>query len=160
MGIGGIVITILSYARFESRDENGITYVIKKRHQEETVLLDVGAKKFINSSIVVGTGLPVGREAPALLIGSAIASKIVKLAKIPEDFQYQAITLGGAASTGALFQAPFVTAVLRVKYAIKICNGYLSSDNPPGVLTVNPKKINGVGLLILSTVKFETSGGW
>lgn len=119
MAIGGIVITILSYTRFESRDENGITYVIKKRHQEETVPLDVGAKKFINSSIVVGTGLPVGREAPALLIGSAIASKIVKLAKIPEDFQYQAITLGGAASTGALFQAPFGAAVFSAEIPFK-----------------------------------------
>lgn len=119
MSVAAIAILVLNRIDFENPEENGISYVIKKRHQEETIPLEVGGKKFLTSGIVLGSGMPVGREGPALIIGSAIASKIVEFANVPEDYRHQAITLGSAASTGALFQAPFGSAVFSAEVPYK-----------------------------------------
>ncbi|MCE7734757.1 MAG: chloride channel protein [Candidatus Heimdallarchaeota archaeon] len=119
MSIAAVGIVLLNRIDFENPKENGISYIITKRHQEETIPLEVGGKKFVSSGIVLGSGMPVGREGPALIIGSAIASKIVEIAKVPEEFRHQAITLGSAASTGALFQAPFGSAVFSAEYPYK-----------------------------------------
>ncbi len=119
MAIGGIIIAILVYVKFENPNENGITYVISQRHNEKPIPPEVGAKKFVNSSITIGAGLPVGREGPALIIGSAIATKIASWGNVPEEYQHQAITLGSAASTGALFQAPFGSAIFAAEVPYK-----------------------------------------
>jgi CIC family chloride channel protein len=119
MTIAALGILLLNKIDFEDPNENGISYVITKRHSEETIPIDVGGKKFVSSGLVLGSGMPVGREGPALIIGSSIASKIVELAHVPEDFRHQAITLGSAASTGALFQAPFGSAVFSAEYPYK-----------------------------------------
>lgn len=119
MTIAAVGILLLNRIDFEKPEENGISYVITKRHSEETIPIQVGGKKFASSSLVLGSGMPVGREGPALIIGSAIASKIVEYAKIPESYQHQAITLGSAASTGALFQAPFGSAVFAAEVPYK-----------------------------------------
>ncbi|MHA2089249.1 MAG: chloride channel protein [Candidatus Kariarchaeaceae archaeon] len=117
--IGGLLIIALVYSGVEDTDKNGISYVISKRHQEETVPIDVGGKKFLSSAITIGSGFPVGREGPALIIGSAIASKIASWSNIPENYHHQAITLGSAASTGALFQAPFGSAIFSAEVPYK-----------------------------------------
>ena len=114
-----LVILFLYTRKFENPKNNGITYVITKRHQEELIPFDVGSKKFVTSSLSIGSGMPIGKEGPALIIGSAIAGKIVRWAKIPENLQHQAITLGSAASTGALFQAPFGSAVFACEVPYK-----------------------------------------
>jgi CIC family chloride channel protein len=117
--IGGLLVITLVYTGVEDTDKNGISYVISKRHQEETVPIDVGGKKFLSSAITIGSGFPAGREGPALIIGSAIASKIASWSNIPENYHHQAITLGSAASTGALFQAPFGAAIFSAEVPYK-----------------------------------------
>ncbi|MHA2250187.1 MAG: chloride channel protein, partial [Candidatus Kariarchaeaceae archaeon] len=119
MAVAGIIIAILVFVNFENPNENGITYVISQRHQEKPIPPEVGAKKFVNSAITIGSGLPVGREGPALIIGSAIATKIASWGNVPEEYQHQAITLGSAASTGALFQAPFGSAIFAAEVPYK-----------------------------------------
>lgn len=116
---GGIVILALVYLKIERPDQNGISYVIRQKHQGEEVPFEVGRNKLLSSGIGLGAGLPMGREGPALIIGSAFTGFLARLMHIPRDVRSRAITLGAAASTGALFQAPFGSAVFAAEVPYK-----------------------------------------
>ncbi len=117
--IGSLFVILLFIIKFEDPTKNGISYVIGKRHTEETIPINEAPKKFLSSGVLIGSGVPVGREAPALIIGSAIAIRIARFFKIPSNRLYQAITVGSAASTGALFQAPFGSAIFAAEVPYK-----------------------------------------
>ncbi|RMG21824.1 MAG: chloride channel protein [Methanobacteriota archaeon] len=117
--IGGIAIIGLVILKIERPDQNGISYVIRQKHQGEEVPFEVGKKKLLSSGIGLGSGLPMGREGPALIIGSALTSLLSKWMNVSPDLRTRAITLGAAASTGALFQAPFGSAVFAAEVPYK-----------------------------------------
>ncbi|OLS19487.1 MAG: H(+)/Cl(-) exchange transporter ClcA [Candidatus Heimdallarchaeota archaeon LC_2] len=157
MTIAAFVILLLNRIEFEDPKQNGISYVLTKKHSEETIPIEVGGKKFVSSSLVLGSGMPVGREGPALIIGSSIASKIVELAKVPEAYRHQAITLGSAASTGALFQAPFGSAVFSAEVPYKedsdhsmLMAAFLSSVVAAVTAATIVKFVNGLNFLDFS----------
>ncbi|MGB1981469.1 MAG: chloride channel protein [Candidatus Kariarchaeum pelagius] len=118
IAIGGLLVWILVLIKFEDPSVNGISYVIRKKLAKEPVPL-TQTQEFVSAGITIGSGLPVGREGPALIIGSAIATTVSKWRKIPKNQLHEAITIGSAAATGALFQAPFGSAVFAAEVPYK-----------------------------------------
>ncbi|MCY3410265.1 MAG: chloride channel protein [Candidatus Heimdallarchaeota archaeon] len=118
MLIATIIIVILLKIGFEIPEKNGINYVISTKHHQEIVPLNE-TKEFVSSGIAIGSGLPIGKEGPALVIGSALACKIAKIFRIKEEDQHNAITIGSAAATGALFQAPMGSAIFASEVPYK-----------------------------------------
>ncbi len=117
--LGGTIVIGLVLLKIEKPKQNGISYVIKKKHQDREISPSVARNKFLSSGIALGTGLPMGKEGPALIMGSGITSWLARLVKIPKDMRSKAMTLGSAASTGALFQAPFGSAVFAAEVPYK-----------------------------------------
>ncbi len=131
---GGLIIIGLVLLKIENPNQNGISYVIRQKHQGEEIPFEVGRNKLLSSGIGLGSGLPMGREGPALIIGGALVSLLSKWMDVPRDLRSRAITLGAAASTGALFQAPFGSAVFAAEVPYKedsdepmMMGGFLSS---------------------------------
>ncbi|MDH5403114.1 MAG: chloride channel protein [Candidatus Heimdallarchaeota archaeon] len=118
MLIGGLIIAFLVKTGFENPNENGINFVISKKHKGQQIPIR-DATDFISAGIAIGSGLPVGREGPSLIIGSAIAGKITSFSEVKKGNMHQAITIGSAAATGALFQAPFGSAVFAAEVPYK-----------------------------------------
>ncbi len=118
-GLGGTIVILLAYYGIEDPQKNGISYVILSKHQEKEIEGTMGGKKFLSSGIALGSGLPMGREGPALIIGSAIANYFAKLFKLPKQAISRTITIGSAASTGALFQAPLGSAIFAAEVPYK-----------------------------------------
>ncbi len=124
MTVGSTVILFLIKIKFENTDKNGINYVIKTKHQQKTVPMNE-TREFLSSGIALGSGLPIGKEGPALVIGSALACKIASVFRVKRDDLHNAITIGSAAATGALFQAPLGAAVFASEVPYKA-----DSDEP------------------------------
>lgn len=118
MAIGSAIIIYMIKIGWESLNKNGMNYVIKTKHNHEIVPIEE-TKEFITSGIALGSGLPIGKEGPALVIGSAIACKIANIFRIKQEDLHNAITIGSAAATGALFQAPLGSAIFASEVPYK-----------------------------------------
>lgn len=119
MLIGGAIIIILVFFKFDAPGNNGINYVISTKHEGKSIPILSALKKFLTSAVTIASGLPVGREGPALIVGSSISTKIAAIMDVQEKDIPQAITLGSAAATGAFFQAPFGSAIFAAEFPYK-----------------------------------------
>ncbi len=119
MAIGGAILTLILYLGIDTSSDNGISHAISQKHKGLTVSMSTGIRKFFTAGVSIASGLPVGREAPALLLGSSIASRLSEAFKVEKQEIHNAMTLGGAAATGALFQAPFGSAVFAAEVPYK-----------------------------------------
>ncbi len=149
MLIGGGLIILLVRWGIEDTETNGITYVIGRKHQRKGVPLEQSSE-FLAAGLSIGSGLPVGREAPALIIGSALATRIASWRGIGEDEIDEAITVGSAAATGALFQAPFGSAVFAAEVPYKE-----DSDEPILMVSFLASVVAAVTLRTLITIVNE-----
>jgi len=119
MLVGGLLLILVLHLGWDRSDDNGISHAITLKHRGQSVSLTTGIKKFFTAGLSIASGLPVGREAPALLLGSGIASKLSYAFHVEKEEIHNAMTLGGAAATGALFQAPFGGAVFAAEVPYK-----------------------------------------
>jgi chloride channel protein, CIC family len=67
------------------------------------------------TAIIIATGGSVGREGPAVHIGSAIGSNLAQLFKLPPELQRIYLACGAAAGIAALFNAPFAGVLFAVE---------------------------------------------
>ncbi|MFX0113391.1 MAG: chloride channel protein [Candidatus Hodarchaeota archaeon] len=103
---GGIVCCIFLYYGYEEIRSAGISYIVEHKHSGEPIPHHAIANKFAASMAALGTGLPAGKEGPAVVIGGAISYYLCeKFNFSPEDIN-RAILIGSAAATSATFQAP------------------------------------------------------
>ncbi|EXJ23098.1 Voltage-gated chloride channel family protein [Alkalibacterium sp. AK22] len=63
-------------------------------------------RKFIASTLVLGTGIPVGREGPSIQIGGVVGQGLNKLLKGNKSQENILISSGAAAGLSAAFNAP------------------------------------------------------
>ena len=119
MVIGGSFLLIILLLKIDDATNSGIASVIQMKHKGAILKLSTSIKKMFFSIISIGSGLPVGREAPAMILGSATAISLSIRNKIEKAELHNAITLGTAAATGALFQAPFGAAIFAVEFPYK-----------------------------------------
>lgn len=73
----------------------------------------VAIVKLLSATIALGSGLTLGREAPTIHIGAALAAGLSRLVPTSPDYRRQMIAAGAGAGLAAAFNAP-ITGVLFV----------------------------------------------
>ena len=119
MIVGGVVAAI--FIRFRKRDTNGtgIPYYIKcRRGAGDIRLSDVGAH-FVTSAVAIGSGCIAGKESPAVFMGGGIALWLARLLRFPKVKRNLTLTIGGAAATAAIFQAPLGGSIFAAEIPYK-----------------------------------------
>ncbi len=119
MIFGGIVCSIFLYYGFNEVRSAGISYIVEHKHSNEEIPNHTIPTKFLASSAALGTGLPAGREGPAVVIGGALSYFLCeKLNFSPQDIN-RAILIGSAAATTATFQAPLGGSIFAAEVPYK-----------------------------------------
>ncbi|MHA2233274.1 MAG: chloride channel protein, partial [Candidatus Hodarchaeales archaeon] len=94
MIIGGIVCSIFLYYGYEEVRSAGISYIVEHKHDREPIPTHVIPNKFIASASTLGTGLPAGKEGPAVVIGGAIAYYLCEKLNFSTEDINRAILIG------------------------------------------------------------------
>ncbi|MHA2363270.1 MAG: chloride channel protein [Candidatus Hodarchaeales archaeon] len=103
---GGITAVIVKMG-YEEVEGPGIGYLLEHKNKHIPIPPRAIATRFTASGVSLGAGIPGGREGPAFLMGGTIAYYIgKKVLKMNEQELNLAVTLGCAASTSSIFQAP------------------------------------------------------
>lgn len=119
MIIGGLVCSIFLYYGYEEVRSAGISYIVEHKHNREPIPPYVIPNKFIASASALGTGLPAGKEGPAVVIGGAIAYYLCEKLNFSTEDINRAILIGSAAATTAVFQAPLGGTVFAAEVPYK-----------------------------------------
>lgn len=106
MIVGGIVCSVFLYYGYQEVRSAGISYIVEHKHSDEPIPSHVIPNKFVASAAALGTGLPAGKEGPAVVIGGAIAYYLCEKLNFSRDDINRALLIGSAAATAATFQAP------------------------------------------------------
>jgi CIC family chloride channel protein len=101
---------IYRYAR-EARGHGVPEVMMAVAEQDGKIRPQVSVVKALASALCIGVGGSVGREGPIVQIGSALASSLGQLAKMPGPKLRILVACGAAAGISATFNAP-VTGVL------------------------------------------------
>ncbi len=122
---GGIVYgpLIYRYAR-EARGHGVPEVMLAVAENGGRIRPQVSVIKALASAVCIGTGGSVGREGPIVQIGSALASGLGQLAKMPANRMRFLVACGAAGGIAATFNAP-VTGVL---FGVEIILGAFSVE--------------------------------
>ena len=139
--VGGLIVGPLVYFLAREARGHGVPEVM------ESVALRGGmirprvvAVKALASAITIGSGGSVGREGPIVQIGSALASTIGQLLRVPSRHLRTLVGCGAAAGIAATFNAPIAGAL----FAVEIILGDF------GVTQFSPIVISSVVATVLS----------
>lgn len=116
---GGIVCSLFLYYGYNEVRSAGISYIVEHKHSEEPIPPHAIPNKFVASAVALGTGLPAGKEGPAVVIGGAIAYYLCEKFNFSRDDINRAILIGSAAATSATFQAPLGGTVFAAEVPYK-----------------------------------------
>jgi chloride channel protein, CIC family len=81
------------------------------------------AGKFLCSSIALASGIPLGREGPAIYIGSGLASAIARRLGLSNLQVKSLVPVGGAAALAAAFNAPIAAVLFSLEAIIGDLHG-------------------------------------
>jgi len=86
--------------------------------------------KIVAASITIGSGGSAGREGPIVQIGSAIASQVGQILKVPVRQMRTFVACGAAAAVAATFNAPIAGAL----FALEVIVGDMKIVNMPPIV--------------------------
>lgn len=105
--IGGSFSGLLIYLGRREVQGSGISKAIEMTHEPGTFQSGTAITKLAATSISIGSGNPVGREGPAILIGAAIGNTIGRRLGYSEDSHMRVfLMMGSAAATAGIYKAP------------------------------------------------------
>ncbi|MFW9800222.1 MAG: chloride channel protein [Candidatus Thorarchaeota archaeon] len=105
--IGGAFSGILIYFGHREIEGSGISKAIELTHDPVELKPQTAVTKMIATSVSIGSGNPVGREGPAVLIGAAIGNNIGRLFGYDDAPHLRVfIMMGSAACTAGIYKAP------------------------------------------------------
>lgn len=105
--IGGSFSGLLIYFGRREVQGSGISKAIEMTHEPGTFQSGTAFTKLAATSISIGSGNPVGREGPAILIGAAIGNSIGRRLGYSEDSHMRVfLMMGSAAATAGIYKAP------------------------------------------------------
>ncbi len=118
--IGGFFSGALIYFNIREVEGSGISKAIELTHSPGELHDRTAATKLIATSISIGSGNPVGREGPAVLIGASIGHTIGRVLGY-EDTPHLRVFLmmGSAAATAGIYQAPLGGALFATEAPYK-----------------------------------------
>jgi CIC family chloride channel protein len=115
MIIGALVTALfLRFGRKEIQGSGIPNYIHCRKGEGDIGLKDVGSK-FLASASAIGSGCIAGKEGPAIFMGGGIASFWARLLRFPVDKRNMTVTIGGAAATSAIFQAPLGGTIFAIE---------------------------------------------
>ncbi len=105
--IGGLVSGALIYFGRTEIEGSGISKAITLTHRPENINDSTALTKMIATTVSIGTGNPVGREGPAVLIGATVGNSIARHMghKKPSHLRVF-LMMGSAAATAGIYKAP------------------------------------------------------
>ena len=118
--IGGLVYGPLIY-RFarEARGHGVPEVMVAVAENGGRIRPQVAAVKATASAICIGAGGSVGREGPIVQIGSALASSLGQLVKMPESRLRVLVACGAAGGIAATFNAPITGVLFGVEVILR-----------------------------------------
>ncbi len=124
--IGGLIVGILVFKFAKEAKGHGVPEVMDAvvrlggRIRPRVTLV-----KSLASAICIGSGGSAGREGPIVQIGSAIASTIGQIFRLPSKRLKNLVACGAAAGIAATFNAP----IAGVFFALEIILGHFSATS-------------------------------
>ena len=118
--IGGLVYgpLIYRYAR-EARGHGVPEVMVAVAENGGRIRWQVSIVKALASAVCIGTGGSVGREGPIVQIGSALASSLGQLVKIPENRMRILVACGAGGAIAATFNAPLAGVFFGVEIILR-----------------------------------------
>ncbi len=105
--IGGMFSGLLIYLGRTEVQGSGISTAIQMTHEPSRLPSGTALTKLAATSISIGSGNPVGREGPAVLIGAAIGNSVGRKLGFHEDSHLRIfLMMGSAAATAGIYKAP------------------------------------------------------
>ncbi len=105
--IGGAFSGILIKLGRTEIQGSGISKAIELTHKPSTLRKGTTITKLIATSVSIGSGNPVGREGPAVLIGAALGNTIGRKLGFEDDANLRVfLMMGSAAATAGIYKAP------------------------------------------------------
>jgi CIC family chloride channel protein len=105
--IGGAFSGLLIYFGRTEIQGSGISKAIEMTHKPGSLRKGTTITKLVATSVSIGTGNPVGREGPAVLIGAGVGNAIGRRLGFREDSHLRVfLMMGSAAATAGIYKAP------------------------------------------------------
>ena len=105
--IGGAFSGLLIYFGRDEVQGSGISTAIEMTHEPRGLKSGTAITKLAATSLSIGSGNPVGREGPAILIGAAIGNSVGRRLGFHEDSHLRVfLMMGSAAATAGIYKAP------------------------------------------------------
>ncbi|MFW9919670.1 MAG: chloride channel protein [Candidatus Thorarchaeota archaeon] len=105
--IGGIFSGILIYFGRKEIQGSGISKAIEMTHNPGKFKSKTAVTKLVATSVSIGSGNPVGREGPAVLIGASIGNSVGRRLGFSEASHLRVfLMMGSAAATAGIYKAP------------------------------------------------------
>ena len=99
---------------------SGISKAIEMTHRPSSLSPGTTLTKLVATSVSIGSGNPVGREGPAVLIGAGVGSSIGRKLGFHEDSHLRVfLMLGSAAATAGIYKAPLGGALFATEAPYK-----------------------------------------
>jgi CIC family chloride channel protein len=105
--IGGIFSGLFIYFGRTEIQGSGISKAIEMTHKPSSLRKGTTVTKLVTTSVSIGSGNPVGREGPAVLIGAGVGNLIGRRLGFHEDSHLRVfLMMGSAAATAGIYMAP------------------------------------------------------
>jgi CIC family chloride channel protein len=105
--IGGVFSGFMIYIGRREVQGSGISTAIEMTHEPCSIDKGTALTKLLATSVSIGSGNPVGREGPAVLIGASIGNSIGRRLGFHEDSHLRVfLMMGSAAATAGIYKAP------------------------------------------------------
>ncbi len=105
--IGGAFSGVLIYFGRTEIQGSGISKAIEMTHKPGSLRKGTTLTKLVATSVSIGSGNPVGREGPAVLIGAGVGNAIGRRLGFRDDSHLRVfLMMGSAAATAGIYKAP------------------------------------------------------
>ncbi|MFW9959087.1 MAG: chloride channel protein [Candidatus Odinarchaeota archaeon] len=118
--IGGLFSGLLIYVGRREIQGSGISKAIELTHQPSDLRMGMPITKLVATSVSIGSGCPVGREGPAVLIGAGLGDIIGRKLGFKQDSHIRVfLMMGSAAATAGIYKAPLGGALFATEAPYK-----------------------------------------
>ncbi|MHA1960779.1 MAG: chloride channel protein [Candidatus Thorarchaeota archaeon] len=105
--IGGVFSGLMIYMGRDEVKGSGISKAIEMTHEPGTMKDSTALTKMVTTAVSIGSGNPVGREGPAVLIGAVVGNSVGRrLGYDSPSFLRVFLMMGSAAATAGIYKAP------------------------------------------------------
>ncbi len=114
--IGGAVIGVVLHLLPRHARAVGVGHVVERlaEHQGHMPVKNA-LVQFFAGGLVLACGMPVGREGPAIHLGSAVASETSRLLRLPNNSVRVLVGCGTAAAIAACFNTPLAGVIFAIE---------------------------------------------